>query len=251
MHDMEIIDPAISLALQNAVHGDTFGALLLAAAQKIARVEEVYGFWQQDGASPESFASSSELGDAENRVHLYATQYHHFDPVSFERGKTAKGQGAAVAISASDIALEEYRHACFERPALKTKYFFGWHADDGWFVVNFYARAFNDRAALARLGQLAAFGLSAMMVRISPAPDEQAFVLTLESRLAAIAPALTVRERQVCARTLAGMEAPGIEKALGIGQNSVRTYRQRAYQKYGISSANQFLQFILSNRVIR
>ena len=51
--------------------------------------------------------------------------------------------------------------------------------------------------------------------------------------------ALSERERQVCIGMLAGKKVEMIAEEIGIGPSSVVTYRQRAYQKLGISSRGQ------------
>lgn len=50
---------------------------------------------------------------------------------------------------------------------------------------------------------------------------------------------LSERERQVCIGMLAGKKAEIIAEEIGVGPSSVVTYRQRAYQKLGISSRGQ------------
>jgi DNA-binding CsgD family transcriptional regulator len=67
----------------------------------------------------------------------------------------------------------------------------------------------------------------------------------LEPRLAARFPALTPRERQVCARTALGMTAEGIALDLQIGIASVITYRKRAYGRLRISSAYELAALAL------
>ncbi|WP_280347774.1 MULTISPECIES: helix-turn-helix transcriptional regulator [unclassified Pseudomonas] len=48
---------------------------------------------------------------------------------------------------------------------------------------------------------------------------------------------LSLRERSVCARIIYGMSSAGIALDLGIGEESVKTYRKRAYQRLGIGSS--------------
>lgn len=50
---------------------------------------------------------------------------------------------------------------------------------------------------------------------------------------------LSERERQVCIGMLAGKKAEIIAEEIGIAPSSVVTYRQRAYQKLGVSSRGQ------------
>ena len=57
----------------------------------------------------------------------------------------------------------------------------------------------------------------------------------LEERFADRCAGLTARERQVCARaSRSSVEKTALE--LGIGKTSVLTYRQRAYQRLGVTS---------------
>jgi DNA-binding CsgD family transcriptional regulator len=57
---------------------------------------------------------------------------------------------------------------------------------------------------------------------------------------------LSERERQVCIGMLSGKKAEIIAEEIGIGQSSVVTYRQRAYQKLGISSRGQLFSICRS-----
>ncbi|MBB4641453.1 helix-turn-helix transcriptional regulator [Rhizorhapis suberifaciens] len=56
---------------------------------------------------------------------------------------------------------------------------------------------------------------------------------------------LTNREVEVCARTLFGLSSHSTGLELGIGEESVKTYRKRAYQRIGISSARELLVWYL------
>ena len=57
---------------------------------------------------------------------------------------------------------------------------------------------------------------------------------------------LSERERQVCIGMLEGKKAEIIAEEMGIGASSVVTYRQRAYQKLGISSRGQLFSICRS-----
>jgi DNA-binding CsgD family transcriptional regulator len=67
----------------------------------------------------------------------------------------------------------------------------------------------------------------------------------LEQRFAARFPALTPREREVCARAAIGVSVEGAALDLGIATSSVLTYRKRAYQRLGISSAYELARLVL------
>lgn len=78
---------------------------------------------------------------------------------------------------------------------------------------------------------------------------EQADVRRLLARLLddeARFAALTVRERQVCLEIVTGASTKRAARRLGIGVNSVLTYRKRIYSKLGISSLSQLLLAVLA-----
>lgn len=53
------------------------------------------------------------------------------------------------------------------------------------------------------------------------------------------------REVEVCARVLYGMSTLGISLDIGIGEESVRTYRKRAYQRLQIGTERELLRWYL------
>jgi DNA-binding CsgD family transcriptional regulator len=53
------------------------------------------------------------------------------------------------------------------------------------------------------------------------------------------------RELEVCARVLYGLPTVGISVDLQIGEESVKTYRKRAYQRLNIGSERELLQWYL------
>ena len=63
----------------------------------------------------------------------------------------------------------------------------------------------------------------------------------MQQRLAAVPGGLSARECEVCARAIAGLTIEGTALDLNIRKTSVITYRQRAYQKLGISSLNELV----------
>ena len=57
---------------------------------------------------------------------------------------------------------------------------------------------------------------------------------------------LTTRELEVCARIIHGMSCIGIALDLKVGEETVKTYKNRAYQKLGIGSQRELLTWYLS-----
>jgi DNA-binding NarL/FixJ family response regulator len=54
------------------------------------------------------------------------------------------------------------------------------------------------------------------------------------------------RELEVCARILYGLSSIGISLDLGVGEESVKTYRKRAYQRLNIGCERELLHWYLS-----
>jgi DNA-binding CsgD family transcriptional regulator len=67
----------------------------------------------------------------------------------------------------------------------------------------------------------------------------------IERRIASVAELLTPREAGVCARYLYGMSTSGIAADLGIGTETVVTYRKRLYEHLSICSHRELLLWYL------
>jgi DNA-binding CsgD family transcriptional regulator len=72
----------------------------------------------------------------------------------------------------------------------------------------------------------------------------------IESTLKTQIPALTKRETQVCARILRGISTPGIAIDLGVREDSVATYRKRAYQRLSIGSRFELIQLFVGTAAL-
>lgn len=68
----------------------------------------------------------------------------------------------------------------------------------------------------------------------------------IEGRIAAAPEQLSQREADVCARILYGLSTIGTALDLGIGEESVMTYRKRAYRRLGIASQRELLCWYLN-----
>lgn len=148
-------------------------------------------------------------------------------------------------VASADIADDWYRRFFFEEAGLDGKV--SMLEAGGTVYLNFYSgggRAFSDREIdnLSCLSQVVAECL-ARHHELSRRPgDRVAAVMRL---LAERAPQLARRERQVCARIVAGFTGEAIALDLGIGEHSVATYRKRAYAKLGICSQHDLFSLCL------
>lgn len=73
----------------------------------------------------------------------------------------------------------------------------------------------------------------------------------IEVALRDAAPSLTRREAQVCSRILRGMSTPGIAIDLGLREDSVATYRKRAYRRLEIGTRFELIQLFVAGCVAR
>jgi DNA-binding CsgD family transcriptional regulator len=78
------------------------------------------------------------------------------------------------------------------------------------------------------------------------ASKEFSSVELIEGRLAAADRGLSTRELQVSARILYGISTVGIALDLEVGEETVATYRKRAYQRLGIGSRHELFQLYLA-----
>ena len=123
--------------------------------------------------------------------------------------------------------------------------------EDGLFAVNFYRhqhqRPFSD-AQLADFETLAPalMALACKHVDLaSPSASTEEPTALAAQRLRALQPALTPRELDVCVRMLRGMTYDGIASDLGLSVPSVKTYRNRAFDRLGIHFRNELYALVL------
>ena len=238
----ELLDPELGAALVNAARGPGFATLLLETARRFEPVEEIYAYRTVGALAPEALLSSSVLPNADKRATLYAGQFHKDDPAVLARTSVRAGRGFVQRVRSCEIYRTDYRSLCFERPSFVDKTCFGWRGEAQSLVLTFYRRAGGHDDPEQTLSALAMVALTALVRRKEIRPD---LPTRLEVQLARSYPQLSFRERQVCARTLAGWTAETTAKCLGVSPSTVLTYRQRAYQRLGYSQASDFLETIL------
>jgi DNA-binding CsgD family transcriptional regulator len=69
----------------------------------------------------------------------------------------------------------------------------------------------------------------------------------LRQRLVGIQPGLTGRELDVCSRLLQGMTQEGVAADLGLTLPTVKTYRNRAFDRLGIHFRNELFALALAS----
>lgn len=239
-----LIDPDRAARLLDIRDRVLFSEQLLDVVHSATGIEELFAYRVGTGA-PEVLASSSDLGDVAERAEAYERRFHRSDPAAAARLAVKPGNGFMCRIPAASIQLGAYRKLCFERPRFAEKICFGWRSATDSLVVTFYQRHSEAETDIAQLGALAQIAITGLTRLAQPPVRDEQLVDRIEIRLAQVYSVLTGRERQVCARTLAGRTARQIGAELGLGVGTVLTYRQRAYQKLGISRSSDLLASVM------
>uniref|UniRef100_UPI0035AEA372 helix-turn-helix transcriptional regulator n=1 Tax=Paenirhodobacter enshiensis TaxID=1105367 RepID=UPI0035AEA372 len=246
MDSFGLIDPDLAADLMDAQEPAAFANRLLQIAQSVAGTRELFAYRIDASApddTPEVLVSLSELADVEERAAAYSRRFHRSDPAARALACAAPGNGFTCRIPAGTIARDEYRKLCFDRPRFAEKICFGWRRPDHALVISFYRDQNAAEPDLARLGALAQLAITSIARQ---ARKPRALLPEIEVRLARAHPNLTTREREVCARTLAGETARGIGERLSLSVGTVLTYRQRAYQKLGCNKSNDLLAAVIA-----
>jgi DNA-binding CsgD family transcriptional regulator len=113
-------------------------------------------------------------------------------------------------------------------------------------AVNLYRHRAQPRFAPAELDTVLAVAgtLLAVVQRYIELGSAR---LTPAQRLQQLCPALTTREREVCERLLRGLSFEGIAADLGVSATTVKTYRNRAFERLGIHHRNELYALALAS----
>jgi DNA-binding CsgD family transcriptional regulator len=171
----------------------------------------------------------------------YRKWYLRLDPVG-EAYRAAPECSNVVMqrIQPSDIVSPGFRRVFFEEPGIVERISVIQRGADAWRAINVARHASNGCCSEEELGSL--IGLACLVLPMLPlnrkrrATSAPLTVAQLEERFASRYDTLTLRERQVCARAALGMSVEATALDLGIAKTSVLTYRQRAYQRLGVTS---------------
>jgi len=129
------------------------------------------------------------------------------------------------------------RHGLTERLSVVCR-----NADESLLAVNLYRNdeqpAYSDQE-MAAVGNSADLLLSCVLRHVS--------LSGATPRNDAALGVLTKREREVCERMLKGISYEGIAADLGVSAGTVKTYRDRAFERLGIHHRNELFALISGN----
>ncbi len=230
-----------------------FASELLAALNQSVPVDHVCLMRVADRARPPVLESASWRGGAHvaEVQRAYLNGLYRFDP----NMSLPAPSGVVVRHLRRDTLVHAgYRKVCFVRAGLLERLTVA-ASDAGQLVLlNLYRLdpsgpfGADEIAAIESLSRFLAalavrhVGTLGMLLRSRDRADR---VAALAARLHALDGRLTLRERDVLSRVMLGVTSEGIALDLGIGLNTVLTYRKRAYARLGVSSQAELFSLCL------
>lgn len=239
--------------LARAVGHRHFADELLKCLDAMCGAEHFTLFRKKEGA-PRSLLCGSRDGTdiAHRQFSLYVgREYWQVDPGLSAAVKSATSDGMSVIrLDTRTLSDGEFRRGCYERMRMRERILIC-GAEPGSIVGLSLPRA--ERFGLTGAEQLRALGNTAPMLlailsrhlEMLDAVSDLRTALTslplIEAVIESADSKLTYREMQVCARILVGISCVGIALDLGIAEETVTTYRKRAYQRLEIGCQRELL----------
>ena len=238
-----------------AMGTDDYGVACIELFEQMLGVDH-WALFEYPGASPMSClatASRTKAIQAQVNVEKFVGYCHGFDPSLRELKQRRPKQPCLVSIEIGDIENREYRK-CFEATNVEERLSCFTPTLDKLYQLSVYRGtgrknfSHTEMTLFATVGQLI---LSTTLQhqsrsRVVSNAAGPLTIATLQQSLAALPGGLSERECEVCARAVAGITIKGTALDLNIHRTSVITYRQRAYQKLGISSLNELVARLLN-----
>jgi DNA-binding CsgD family transcriptional regulator len=195
-------------------------------------------------------ASVHHRAAALENIDRFVVRCHSVDP-SVQAASRRNSTATLTKLDISDIEDAQYRH-CFELTHVRERVsLFSWIGNDlyqlsafrGPRLSRFTPAEMNYFAALAEL-LLATAQKHEIILEHRRGVPRHLDVKAIERLLKMRSPSLSTRECEVCARAVIGKTIEGTSLDLNIRRTSVITYRQRAYQKLGISRTSELVALL-------
>lgn len=242
------------LTLAGLVHDlgtPAFPESLFRAACEWATPEHMTAFAFEADMKPRMVLAenSGPANVAQEVAGRYCRDFYRHDLANRQLMEAGRQGSWILRTSASEIDHADYRHQCYTAVRLDDRVSVSDTRNDRTLRINLYrpaGNAFTDDE-IDRIGDRAPLMLELVRrhadQQATSRPNSHAYY---HERLAAAAPALTPREADVCAAIIRGVTSEGIALELGVGLNTVLTYKKRAYARLNISSQNQLMRLVLN-----
>jgi DNA-binding CsgD family transcriptional regulator len=239
-------------AVVNSIGTESYGDVCFAMLEKALSAEHWALFRFRSGSPLKCVATASkrDKAAAKENCDRFVGRCYRVDP-SVKVASRRLSASTLTKIAIDDIEDRQYRH-CFELTHVQERVsLFSWSGCDlyqlsifrGPRKASFTVPEMNHFAALARL-ILATAQRHEMLIDLQGSFLRPLNIEGVERLLKLRSPELSTREREVCARAVAGKTIEGTSLELDIKRTSVITYRQRAYQKLGISRTNELVALL-------
>lgn len=248
-------------ALIETVGTTQFHAQFLKTSQALIGSAHIAAFVIDEDHVPKIVlaADSDEESLAYSATNVFVTRFWDQDPMNRKRfSKHALERGIIVKMPADEFERIPYRRDCYSLS--------GWSSGginlierltllrqrhEKTIRIDFYRPRASGAYRPEEIIQInnAAGMMLALISRHARSMMPQHTIKSrpsLEKLIRRIAPDLPLREVQVCAGITLGLSSEAIASTLGIGINTVLTYRKRAYARLQISSHNELLRAVFA-----
>jgi len=239
-----------------AIGSDRFGPLMLSFLNRLCGADHCAMFQIGEDKLSEVAAASLDGSDTAHKAAstYVGKQYWRRDPTLSQARKHDKAMGPVIIrVDISGQMPRELRSAIYsnvrERVLICSG---GSESAVGLSIIRSDDHGRFSDAEVASLAELADTLLALLAKHAELSANEPSLTMALTSlddieRTVMAAPeALPRREIEVCARIVYGQTTTGIALTLGIGEESVMTYRRRAYQRLNIGSQRELLMWYLA-----
>ncbi|WP_375779441.1 helix-turn-helix transcriptional regulator [Bradyrhizobium sp. ma5] len=232
-----------------------FSATLFRSTFDWAKASHLTAFAFEPGQRPQViFAENTGTAPVAREVaDLYCRDYWRHDlanSIAANSAATAEPHESWILhTQASEIAHSNYRRCCYTAVCLDHRVSLIETKGNRTLRINLY-RTRGDIFTDEDVDRIAdrALLILALARRHADygAASRQNSLAYYRDRLTDKAPLLTQREKEVCAAIILGLTSEGIALELGVGVNTVLTYKKRAYTRLGISSQNELMHLVLN-----
>jgi DNA-binding CsgD family transcriptional regulator len=234
----------------------SFAPQLLSYLNAMVRADHCV-LYRFDADEPEILGAASMDGTrlAGLNSQRYKREFWRRDTVLTRLTGQICGYASEVACVPSDqIEDPEFRHELFHAQGLSGRAMLIGDRESGLYGLSLFRRSqlgffsLAETEAIASQADMLVSCIAKHGTLLRRTQESASLLLSIgriEARMHEMAPALTARERQVCARLIYGLEVKEAAKELGISPESAVTYRKRAFLRLGVSTRAELLRELL------
>jgi len=242
--------PDVTDAIAGAVDAigmPAFDDRLLAAVNGFVRVDHLTAltYSSNEGLQQLCVASRVDAIGVRSLTRDYVAQHHRLDPNFVELRRQTRSR--KIEVRRHDprrLKARAYQRRFYTTAGIVDKVSYLWRSSGIVYYVNLYRTTRTGHYAKEEVRRLEAVArLVASLVRLHGGRTrvEAAFAVgnasgLMERLVGLLGERLTSREQAVLVNILMGLRTEGIALQLGVQEESIKTFRKRAYAKLGISS---------------